>query len=117
MIFVCNKKNMPHLKTNREIVKIMRPSILSNDFSHNPNSAAKKIVASRKEAIAEYKNYFYSEIKKNGDFRNEMIRLFKIAKKKHLYLMCCCKPLSCHGDVIKEFLEEMLNDDIYQDFL
>lgn len=113
MIFVCNKKNMPELKENRVIVKIMRPSILSNEFSHNPNSAAKKIVKNRAEAIKEYKVFFYNEVKKKGSFRDEMIRLYKIAKYKHIYLMCCCKPLSCHGDVIKEFLENQLCEKLY----
>lgn len=113
MIIVCNKKNMPELKDNREIVKIMRPSVLSNEFSHNPNSAAKVFVSTRKEAIEKYKEYFEREIKKNGEFREEMIRLYKLAQKKHIYLMCCCKPQSCHGDVIKDFLEKWLGDKLY----
>ncbi|MBM25466.1 MAG: hypothetical protein CL760_07265 [Chloroflexi bacterium] len=115
MIIVCNKKNMPELKVNREIIKIMRPSLLSNEFSHNPNSAAKFLVSTRKEAIEKYKEYFEREIKKNNDFRKEIIHLYKLAQKKHIYLMCCCKPQSCHGDVIKEFLEKHLGDKIYLD--
>ena len=113
MIIVCNKKNMPELKNNREIVKIMRPSILSNEFSHNPNSAAKVFVSTRKEAIEKYKDYFENAVKKEGEFRNEIIRLYKLAQKKHIYLMCCCKPQFCHGDVIKSFLEKCLGDKIY----
>lgn len=114
MIIVCNRKDVPELKGKYKIVNIMRPSILSNIYSHNVNSAAKVIVESRKEAVQLYKEYFLKEVKKNGAFREEVIKLYRIAKEYDLYLLCCCKPLLCHGDIIKEFLEEQLGDDIYK---
>lgn len=113
MIYVCNKKNVPNLKGKYKIINIMRPSVLSNIYSHNPNSAAKYIVESRLEAVRLYKEYFLKEVKKEGAFRNEVIRIFRLAKEYDIYLLCCCKPLLCHGDIIKEFLEEMLKDEIF----
>lgn len=114
MIFVCNKKNMPNIKEHSVVINIMRPSILSNEWSHNPNSAAKYFVDTRKEAIEGYEIDFLKKVSKKGVFRNEVIKIFRLAKTKHVYLMCCCKPSSCHGDVIKKFLLEQLGDEIYQ---
>lgn len=113
MIVVCNRKNVPDLKGNYKVINIMRPSILSNIYSHNMNSAAQVIVDSRKEAVELYKEYFLDKVKKKGEFRDEVIRLYRLAKKYDLYLLCCCKPQLCHGDIIKAFLEEQLGDDIY----
>lgn len=115
MIYVCNKKTMRKLEGNFVVVNIMRPSILSNDWSHNPNTAASFIVGSRKEAVEKYEEYFLKMVKKEGDFRNEVIKLFKMAQEKDIYLMCCCKPSFCHGDIIKKFLITMLKDKLYID--
>lgn len=115
MIIVCNKKDMPVIKKGSVIINIMRPSILSNEWGHNPNSAARYIVESRREAVAEYEKSFYQKVKKKGAFRDEVIRIFRLAKKQDVYLMCCCKPMLCHGDIIYRFLMEMLGDDIFKD--
>lgn len=116
MIEVINRKKFEgNFKDNKVVINVMRPSVLSNLWSHNPNTAARYIVGSRQEAVAEYKKYLYREVKKNGAFRDEMIRIYQLAKKHHVYLLCCCKPLLCHGDIIKEFLVEYLGDDIYKD--
>jgi len=114
MIIVCSKKDMPKIESNSVIINIMRPSVLSNEWSHNPNSAAKVFVETRKEAVAEYEKSFLKKIKKKGAFRDEVIRIFKLAKTKNIYLMCCCKPMLCHGDIIKAFLIEQLGDDIFK---
>ena len=108
---------MPNIKKGSVIVNIMGPSILSNEWSHNPNSAAKVFVDTREKAISEYKKYFLKKVKKKGKFRDEVIRIFKLAKEKNIYLMCCCKPMFCHGDIIKAFLLEMLGDELFSDNL
>lgn len=113
MIFICNKKDMPKIPIDGVVVNIMRPSVLSNDYSHNPNSAAKIIVGSRSEAIDLYEKDFNIKIKYKSPFRDEIIRLFRLAQTKHIYLMCCCYPSPCHGRIIKNFLEEHLKDKIY----
>lgn len=116
MIEVINKKKFAgQFKKNSVVINVMRPSVLSNLWSHNPNSAARYIVKTRTEAVNEYKAYLLEEVKKNGAFRDEIIRIYLLAKKHHVYLLCCCKPLYCHGDIIKEFLIEYLGDDIYKD--
>ncbi len=114
MIFVCNKKNMPKIEKDAIVVNIMRPSIFSNDYSHNSFSAAKIIVETRAKAIEMYQHDFLIKSKGKGLFRDELIKLFRLAKKHHIYLMCACAPLPCHGYVIKKFLEDHLGDQIYK---
>ena len=38
----------------------------------------------------------------------EMNRLYKLAKDGDLALWCYCAPKRCHGDVVKQILEETL---------
>lgn len=38
----------------------------------------------------------------------ELRRLGNIARKGNLTLICWCAPKACHGDIIKEFIEEYL---------
>lgn len=38
--------------------------------------------------------------------RDEMTRLYALANQGPLELDCFCKPLACHGDVIRKLLEE-----------
>jgi hypothetical protein len=48
------------------------------------------------------------EIKRNNEvILNELWRLVEIGRKKELVLLCWCKPLPCHGDVVKSCLEWM----------
>lgn len=37
---------------------------------------------------------------------NELNRLAELARQGELKLQCFCAPQSCHGDVIKELIEE-----------
>lgn len=53
---------------------------------------------SRSNVIAMYKVWFYRQLK-NIRFRVE------VEKLKGKTLACFCKPLSCHGDIIVEYLE------------
>lgn len=53
----------------------------------------------REDAIQEFKKYFYERVNKDLGF---MIRVLELKGKT---LGCFCKPLSCHGDVIAEWLD------------
>ena len=73
-----------------------------NPYSHKKNSIAKYIVSSREEAVEKYKEYFYERIEKDDVF------LKNIEKLRDKVLVCWCKIKgneSCHGDVIKEYLD------------
>jgi len=70
---------------------IGRPSIFGNPFSVKEYG--------REGCIARYKEYFYKRIKEDVKFKEAVLKL------KDKTLGCFCKPLACHGDVIKEYLD------------
>lgn len=45
-----------------------------------------------------YKRYFYSRLKADPEFKRRVLEL------KDKKLGCFCKPKSCHGDIIAEYL-------------
>lgn len=73
-------------------VYIGRPSIYGN-----PYPVAKY---GREEALSRFDAYFTMRVLTDEDFR---ARIQELRGKR---LACFCKPLSCHGDIIKEYLDE-----------
>jgi hypothetical protein len=64
---------------------------------------------SRDEAIALYKPYILEKIKaKDVPVCNMLNNIYREAKRGNVFLLCSCKPLSCHGDFIKGLIEEKL---------
>lgn len=55
----------------------------------------------REDSLKEYKIYFYKRLEED--------EVFKIGVKllKDNTLGCFCKPLPCHGDIIKEYLDNL----------
>lgn len=106
MITVLNKKleNIPS-----GAYYIGRGSPLGNPFSHI-KSGHKDIVChtkTREESIIKYEEYLIKNILSGDpaicDAINELIIDHQL--KKEIYLSCFCKPLDCHGDVIKKYVE------------
>lgn len=58
----------------------------------------------RMQAIALYRNYFYRKMETDPAFRG------RIESLRGKTLLCFCKPLACHGDVIAGYLNEDLLD-------
>lgn len=56
-------------------------------------------VITRPIAIGLYRKYFYNRIKRDRKFR------WAVQDLKGNYIGCWCSPLSCHGDIIIEYLE------------
>lgn len=54
---------------------------------------------SRTRSIAMFKSYFYDRVKNDPAFKQ------RVEELRGKTLGCWCKPLSCHGDVIVEYLE------------
>jgi len=52
----------------------------------------------RQKRLIEYRNWFYQRLYSDEEFRE---RVEGLANKT---LVCFCKPSSCHGDVITEYL-------------
>lgn len=99
MIVVVNRHN--HELTKRDY-SICRGTPLGNPFEINANR-------SRSEAIALYKDYILEKIKnKDKPVCATLNNIYREAKVGEVYLVCFCKPLACHGDVLKNILDEKL---------
>lgn len=79
-------------------VYIGRGSKWGNPFTHitNKKTLAEHVVASRKEAIDNYRDYLLN----NTELLNSLEEL------RGKTLGCFCKPKSCHGDIILELLSK-----------
>lgn len=80
-------------------VSIGRDSMFGNPYSHQKGTNAQFLVATREEAINKYVEYFNNRINNNKIFRRAVQGL------RGKVLGCTCKPLSCHGDTIKDWLD------------
>ena len=90
---------------------IYRPSILGNPYTDKKLEKTKAIyqVSNRDEAIGQYGHYFDIMYNSNLKFKATVDEIYaKYKSGKDVYLECYCKPLPCHGDVIKEKLEKRL---------
>ena len=81
---------------------IGRGSLWGNPWTHIKDKSTKAIyiVESREKSIEKFKEYFLARIEEDEWFRNETLKL------KGKTLGCFCKPQSCHGDIIKEWLDK-----------
>lgn len=115
----------PFIKTNIKLVNIKnhipteydfyigRPSVLGNIYSHKKESIADIIVESRDVAVDKYKEYFYDRIE-SGDkvFIDELDKMYNFYKEHGKLNICCwCFPKRCHGEVIKDYLENKLRNE------
>lgn len=103
--------NTHHLKGKKEGEYIGRGSPLGNPYSHQEGTTALYKVATREEAIEKYRIWLEDQIfiKENQEIINELERLTDLALYEgKLLLRCFCAPAPCHGDVIKEYLEEAI---------
>jgi hypothetical protein len=75
-------------------LSIMRPSRWGNPFSWEEGTLAKYLVTSREEAVAAYEPYARERLWDQLDMLSGHV------------LGCCCKPKSCHGDVLVRLFAE-----------
>ena len=78
-------------------VYIGRGSKWGNPYSHQSNTKAEYVVATREEAIAKYKEYLL----------NKPELLADIHELQGKTLGCFCKPKACHGDVLVELVNQL----------
>lgn len=109
MILVINKKDYgASWIASKGGIYIGRPSVLGNPFSHKSGTLAKYKVASRDEAIEKYREWLRAEWLKNGEVKQELLRLARLYRKHaELVLVCWCKPEPCHGDVLAEVIKKI----------
>jgi len=88
-------------------VLIMRPSKWGNPYSHKEGTLAEFKVDTREEAVQKFESYLLN----NKELFNSLSEL------KYKILGCCCKPKSCHGDIIKKYVDRLENIDKRNDLL
>ena len=59
---------------------------------------------SRGATIEKYRVYFHNRLKNDVEFKTRIHAL------KGKVLGCFCKPSACHGDVIKEYLDNLSDE-------
>jgi len=103
MLRVVNVKK-DKLIENEILVMVDRNSPLGNPFKMNNYSNTE-----RNRVCEMYKTYFDVKVKEKGDFRNEVVLIYSLAKKGYnVALGCHCAPLRCHAEYIKQFVEQHL---------
>lgn len=75
-------------------VLIDRRSIFGNPFDH------RRLGITRHECVERYREYFHKRLKTDPEFKKRVLEL------KDKRLGCWCVPLECHGEVIKEYLDQ-----------
>jgi len=102
--------NKHHHEPTRHDVYIGRGSPLGNQWTHmKGQTKAKYTCANREESIALYRVWLAEKIaKKDCTVCDELNKIFRMAARGTVYLVCYCVPLSCHGEVIKELIQNKL---------
>lgn len=76
-----------------EVLPVPHPSCLGNPFAVQTYG--------REGCIGKFKTYFYERLEKEPSF----VEYVKSLRGKTLG--CFCKPLSCHLDIVKEWLDNI----------
>jgi len=109
MIFVENIKNWvgngePAFYIGRKCGQKWPESPLGNPFRMHSEDE-------RGLVIAKYRTWLWQRLQYPGSEQYKMVH--KIAHMASagidVHLLCWCKPLACHGDVVKAAIEWMLN--------
>ena len=90
---------------------IGRGSVLGNPYTSKPLDKTKAQFScdSKKEAIDKYKNYLLQKIKdKDEEICSILKEIEKSSEEGTAFLVCFCKPSSCHGDFIKKIIDNRI---------
>lgn len=112
MIKVINIDKEPsHSLVNFYYIGRKHGNVLGNPFTHldlDKTSAIFKC-RDREEAIEKYDEYYDIMYGHNIEFTSIIDEIYnKYKNGEEVTLGCHCKPLACHGDIIKKKLEERL---------
>jgi hypothetical protein len=108
MIQVVNKYK--HTPTANDCY-IGRGSPFGNPFSWLPGTAEKFRVSDRAEAIKRYAEHLeWARMNDPVIHRGLKLLCQKALKDEPINLVCFCAPKMCHGNVLKEFIEEEIKN-------
>jgi hypothetical protein len=106
MIKVTNGKQTGFVGEDKIYIgRYNKPYNLSKSPLYNPYKIGED--GDRDIVINKYREYLLNNTKyQNNSITKELNRLLELYKEKgKLELVCWCNPLACHGDIIKEYLE------------
>lgn len=89
-----------HCKREAYDVYIGRPSEWGNPFTHQRDTLADILVASRQDAVAAYREFLRNRVRSGEPGLVE-----KLAALHGKTLGCWCAPQACHGDVLLDAAE------------
>ena len=87
---------------------IGRGSNLGNPYTSKSLEDTKALYqcSSKEEALSKYREYLLQKIEEqDSDICNMLDDIEKASIEGIAYLKCYCKPKKCHGDIIKEVIE------------
>lgn len=97
-VIIFNKHANPDYSWCDEVVSVMRPNMLGNPFPITPHR-------DRNAAVAAFRAHLDVLMREDTPERREVLRLAAMHYDgKNIGLLCCCSPLVCHADVIKEVI-------------
>lgn len=104
MILLANRHT--HIPTNRDKY-VGRGTPLGNPYSHQEGASAEFKVRTREEAVQKYHAYLLKKIKERDiNILKELAEIWRMSREPEgVVLVCSCKPLLCHIDVIKSIVE------------
>jgi hypothetical protein len=86
------------------VIYIGRPTIFGNPFYM-------KSEAMRDEVVDKHRRHLREQYAMHKSVFNEINALVdRVRAGEHLALQCYCAPRRCHGDNIKELIEEILKE-------
>lgn len=98
MIVIFNKNQEFDASWCDEVVNVMRPNILGNPYPLTRSN-------SRETVIDLYRKWLTERMQEDSKQKQEVIRLAMLhGQGKKIGLLCCCSPMPCHADVIKQFI-------------
>lgn len=103
-VYVVNKYKLSP-EQQKQAVYIGRGSIFGNPFVMDKNN-------SRDDVCDAYQRYFYKRLENDLEFRESVEKLADKALSESVNLMCFCAPKRCHGDIIKEYINQVLNEKV-----
>lgn len=80
-----------------ECPKTGKLSKWGNPYSHKEGTLAKYKTNTRQESIDKYEEYLLG----NEELMNSLHEL------KHKKIGCWCKPKTCHGDILKKYVDKL----------
>lgn len=112
MIHVLNISKEEHPTNNYYYIGRSKfGNILGNPYSHLPEDKCLAVYKckDRDEAVNNYSLYFDAMYGRNVEFTKIIDEIYEKYKNgEEIYLGCWCHPQRCHGDIIKEKLQQRL---------